>query len=401
MYPPSPKSPRLTPPAPSGAGRRPVHESLARAFFGPVEFGETEQLREFQYRFLMVLLAFGALATAVFLVIGQEGPAAIPAAHVRSMTVFTTVSALLWLVLRGHKHRFLAVAWAYEVAAVMEHVSTMVNVPADELRILWLFTNIPGVYLLLGRTAGGIITALTVVAVVAGNPFLAAPYSPNALATAVVSIIYLGAFFHAYASQMLTLFLRLRELALRDTLTGVFNARAYYAVCERLIRAADRSHRPFAVLFADLDHFKTINDTWGHAAGDAVLKAVAECLTRQVRAGDVVGRIGGEEFSIFLPDTDLREATALAERLRQSIELLRPLAGDHRVPITASIGVATREGSRGSMMEIQRAADQAMYQAKAAGRNRVSALFPPAAASSQAQAQSAHAAPDDPQLATR
>lgn len=380
-------SPRLKTADRAGAGSRPVLESLSRAFFGPVEFGETEQLREFQYKFLMVLLAFGALATAVFLVTGQEGPAAIPAAHVRSMTIFTTVTTVLWLALRGRKHRFLAVAWAYEVAVVMESVSAMVNVPADELRILWLFTNIPGVYLLLGRTAGGVITALTVIAVVAGNPFLSTPYSPNALATAVVSTLYLGAFFHAYASQMLTLFMRLRDLALRDTLTGVFNARAYYAVCERLIRAADRSRRPFAVLFADLDHFKTINDTWGHAAGDAVLKAVAECLTRQVRAGDVVGRIGGEEFSIFLPDTDLREATALAERLRQSIELLRPLAGDQRVPITASIGVAMRDASHGTMMEIQREADQAMYQAKAAGRNRVSALASP----SEALAQTAQA----------
>ncbi len=352
--------------------------SPARWFFGPVAFHETEQLREFQYKFLMVLLAFGALATGVFLVIGQEGPTAIPAAHVRSMTLFTAASTVLWLVLRGRKHLFLPVAWTYEVVAVLENLSTMVNVPADELRILWLYTNIPGVYLLLGRSAGVAVTALTVLAVIAGNPYLSAPYSPNAVATAVVSILYLGAFFHAYSSQMLTLYLKLRDLALRDMLTQVFNARAYYAVCERLIQSADRSHRPFAVLFVDLDHFKRINDTLGHAAGDAVLKAVAECLTRQVRGGDVVGRIGGEEFSLFLPDTEMQEALVLAERLRQAIEQLRPLAGDQRVAVTASIGVATRGSAHGTMKQIQQQADQAMYQAKASGRNRVSAITSPA-----------------------
>ncbi len=353
--------------------------TASRWFFGRVEFLETEQMLEFQYRFLMVLLAFGALATGVFLVIGQEGQTSLPAAHIRSMRLFTLASVVLWLVLRGRKHLFLPVAWTYEVASLLEHASTMVNVPGDELRVLWLFTNIPGVYLLLGRTAGASITVLTVIALVAGNPFLATPYSPNALATAVVSTLYLGAFFHAYSNQMLALFLRLRHMALRDTLTSAFNARAYYAMGERVVHGLARQGKTYALLFIDLDHFKTVNDTWGHAAGDAVLVAVAECLREQVRGGDLVGRIGGEEFSVFLPDTDIEGAKALAERIRRAIEQLRPLADGQRVPITASIGVAigAAHGAHGSehalgLREIQREADQAMYEAKRAGRNRVS-----------------------------
>ncbi len=357
--------------------------AASRWFFGRVEFLETEQMLEFQYRFLMVLLAFGAIATSVFLVIGQDGQTSLPAAHIRSMRLFTLASVVLWLVLRGRKHLFLPVAWTYEVASLLEHTSTMVNVPGDELRVLWLFTNIPGVYLLLGRTAGAAITVLTVIALVAGNPLLATPYSPNALATAVVSTLYLGAFFHAYSNQMLALFLRLRHMALRDTLTGAFNARAYYAMGERLVHGLERQGKPYALLFVDLDHFKVINDTWGHAAGDAVLVAVAECLREQVRGGDLVGRIGGEEFSIFLPDTDAEGAKTLAERIRQAIEQLRPLADGQRVPITASIGVAIggphgatttglTAGLASGLREIQREADQAMYEAKRAGRNRVS-----------------------------
>lgn len=354
---------------------------IGRWYFGDLQFQETEQLPEFQYRFLMVLLGFGALATGIFLVLAQGEPSPIPAAHVRSMRLFTAGSFLLWALLRGRRHLFLPVAWGYEVLCLLEYVSALAYVPADELRILWLFTNIPGVYLLLGRLVGGVVTALTVVGLVLGNPLLSAPYSPPAVATAVVSTLFLGAFFHAYMSQMLSLFLRLRTLALRDVLTGAFNSRAYHAMGDRLVAAARRSGRPFAVLFVDLDHFKTINDTWGHEAGDAVLRAVGRCLADGVREGDVVGRIGGEEFSVLLPDTDVEGARVLAERLRLAIELLRPLAGGQPLPVTASIGVAAHgpdaaagEGVEpaSSLREIQRSADQAMYEAKRTGRNRVS-----------------------------
>ncbi len=346
-----------------------------RWFFGDVQFGETEQMLEFQYRFLMVLLAFGALATGVFLVTGQTEQAPLPKAHQVSMRLFTLTSFVLWLVLRGRKRLFLPIAWTYELAAILENTSTMVNVPGDELRMLWLFTNIPGVYLLLGRKAGAAITALTMLALVAGNPFLSRPYSPNALATAVVSTIYLGAFFHAYSNQTLTLYVRLREMALKDTLTGVFNARAFYAMGERLLKAAERKGTPSAILFVDLDHFKSINDTWGHAAGDAVLRAAADCLRGQARGGDLVGRIGGEEFSIFLPETDLEAARTVAERVRWAIEQLRPQIDGQRVPITASVGVASAPAAAAAMPSIhaiQRQADAAMYEAKRGGRNRVS-----------------------------
>lgn len=358
---------------------------LGQWYFGRLQFEETEQLQEFRYKFLMVLLGFGALATGIFLALVAGNPDAIPADHVRSMRLFTAGSFLLWLGLRGRRQWFLPVAWAYELICVLEYISALAFVPGDELRILWLFTNIPGVYLLLGRLVGGVITVLTVLGLVLGNPFLSAPYSPGAVATAVVSFLFMGAFFHAYMSQMLRLFFQLRQLALRDMLTGAFNSRAFYTLGERLVANSRRSGRPFAVLFVDLDHFKTINDTWGHEAGDAVLRSVAQCLSAGVREGDLVGRIGGEEFSVFLPETDLEGARILGERLRLAIELLRPMAGGQPLPVTASIGVAAyghggRADGTPSLRDIQREADQALYEAKRGGRNRVSVFGDPAAA---------------------
>lgn len=161
-------------------------------------------------------------------------------------------------------------------------------------------------------------------------------------------------------------------MASHDMLTGVLNARAYYEVCDRLIHVARRSGNPYSVLFIDLDHFKTINDSYGHAAGDVVLKAVAECLTKAIRHSDALGRIGGEEFSVFLPNTDEEGAATLAENIRHAVESLRPEIEERHLRVTASIGVAADQDRVQSMLEIQQNADRAMYEAKAEGRNRVS-----------------------------
>lgn len=207
------------------------------------------------------------------------------------------------------------------------------------------------------------------------------PYSTNALATGVVSLWYLSFFFYVYANRSISYFQRMRsshdklhEMATRDALTGVLNARAYYSLCDRMIRQAERSGLSFAVLFVDLDHFKAINDTYGHAAGDHVLREVAQSLGRTLRQSDVLGRIGGEEFSILLPDTDLEGAVNVAENLRQAIGALMPVLGGEPRSITASIGVAKSQPGMSEMQAIQKIADQAMYRAKMAGRNRVSCL---------------------------
>jgi diguanylate cyclase (GGDEF)-like protein len=128
----------------------------------------------------------------------------------------------------------------------------------------------------------------------------------------------------------------------------------------------------FAVLFIDLDHFKSINDTYGHAVGDDVLRTVAKTLQDSVRRSDIVGRIGGEEFSVFLPNTQVAGAEQLAEALRVAIESIHIEVDGVRLKITASIGVAAKRFDQETMQAIQQHADQAMYEAKRGGRNRVS-----------------------------
>ncbi len=358
-----------------------AYKVLMRGLFGRVRFAEREEDREFRYKLLMVLMASGAAVTGLFILGTLSAVNMIHPHHLTSMVVFTLGSTLLWWWLREHPERFFPVAWLYELLSLWESTSSLLYVSVDELRLLWFFTNVPGVFILLGRRPGWLITLGTMLGLALGNPHLERPYSPNAMATALLCLLYLGIFFHTYVGRTLSYFHRMRDynerlqdMASHDPLTQVLNARAYYAACEQQIAQSARSQQPFSVLFVDLDHFKAINDTHGHAAGDEVLRVVARTLGAHLRRSDLLGRIGGEEFSILLPDTALAGALQVAENLRQAVQQSQPEVGGQTLSITASIGVASRSPGAQSMHALQQRADQAMYEAKKAGRNRVSTL---------------------------
>ena len=166
--------------------------------------------------------------------------------------------------------------------------------------------------------------------------------------------------------------------ATRDAVTGLWNRSAILDVTERGLRRARHEGSPFAVVLADLDWFKDINDAYGHQAGDRALYETARRMQSLVRPHDAVGRWGGEEFLVVLPDCDLVEAAALAERLRTGLEAeeIRP-AEAPPVSLTSSFGVAAAEpGEALSAEALVRAADHALYRAKRRGRNRVEVAEP-------------------------
>jgi diguanylate cyclase (GGDEF)-like protein len=349
--------------------------------FGEVEFDEGEEYFRFRFRFLFALLLGGFVLSGLFALLSVAGINPLDPTFVAVVTLHSFGSGVLLLLLRGHRERFQVIAWVYALSCFGDFLASLVYVSADEFRLVWFVTNLAGVYIILGRPAGVAATVLTIVSVAIVNRQLATPFSDNAMTTFYFSLAYESVFFYVYAGRSLSFYqrlvesnARLQEMAARDPLTGLLNARAYYGLCDRLIRPAQRSGASFSVLFIDLDHFKSINDTHGHEAGDVVLKAVATCLAASSRQSDVVGRIGGEEFSIFLPDTTLAGAMLLGEKLRRDIEALMPDIGTTRLRVTASIGAAGNQPEHQSIAEIQREADAAMYQAKAAGRNRVTSL---------------------------
>ncbi|HET6439754.1 MAG TPA: GGDEF domain-containing protein [Anaeromyxobacter sp.] len=188
---------------------------------------------------------------------------------------------------------------------------------------------------------------------------------------------------------------RSRDSAIRDPLTQAFNRRFLAEVLPKLVHQALRSRSPLAVLMIDVDRFKRLNDQHGHDAGDRVLAAVARCLAEQIRMSDTLVRYGGEEFVILLPNTSLQSAQMLAERAREAVARTRTeVPGwDRPLSVTISLGAAAlpEHGLSGDVL--LRTADQALFRAKAAGRNRI------AAAPVQADALTLSAQEADPALA--
>ena len=178
---------------------------------------------------------------------------------------------------------------------------------------------------------------------------------------------------------------RLFESATYEGLTGLLRREAICEQLERELQRALRYRRPLAVAIADLDYFKEVNDRHGHLAGDLVLQRVALALASGLRGADAVGRFGGEEFLIVLPETDLAGGIAVAEKVRQLVEGLRVVLEDgSAAAVSVSIGLAGLEEllpgeTQPSAQDLIAEADRALYRAKAAGRNRVEPAAAPAA----------------------
>lgn len=189
------------------------------------------------------------------------------------------------------------------------------------------------------------------------DDYISKPFDPDELQARIRS-----------GKRILELQMRLIEQATHDALTGLWNRGAVLDLLDREIARSSREERPLSVLLADLDHFKSINDRFGHLVGDAVLREAASRMRSVLREYELVGRYGGEEFLVLLPGCAKEDALRLADRLRARLSA-EPV---REVTVTASLGAATwRPGWKGD--DLLKSADDALYRAKAAGRNRVEA----------------------------
>ncbi len=164
---------------------------------------------------------------------------------------------------------------------------------------------------------------------------------------------------------------RLRTMAMTDELTRLPNRRHLLAVAHERLADAGRTQKPISILALDVDHFKRINDTFGHEVGDTVLRRVAETCRGALRHDDSIGRTGGEEFVVVLPHADADRAMEIAERLRAAVERLDWADVDPALRVTVSVGVAERATADDDFAALSRRADDSLYRAKKLGRNRV------------------------------
>jgi diguanylate cyclase (GGDEF)-like protein/PAS domain S-box-containing protein len=178
----------------------------------------------------------------------------------------------------------------------------------------------------------------------------------------------------ASAIERARLYEQVQHLATTDGLTGIYNRRHFFDLAERALNIAQRYGHPISIMLVDLDHFKSINDSYGHPAGDLVLRTVAEWGLQHLRRVDILGRYGGDEFTIFLPETGSAKAREAAERLRRAIADVPVETAQGPLTMTASIGVATSADNKIGLAALLNQADQAMYSAKHAGGNRVATV---------------------------
>lgn len=337
------------------------------SFFGASVLSATLLLRDRMPEVVSVLLAQGASAAAALLCwqgsrayMGQPG---LRLRHAGSAAALVMVTALYFTVVQHHPTARFALMGLFSGLCFLLSARTLARggiqkVPARYLLAgvlvlhgVWVLAR-PLLFGLAQQAESGLLERL---------PQFVALEATAALVLIAFCVLML-------ANEFVTT--ELRRLAEIDALTGVFNRRALLTLLDKALSHAKRVQAPLPVLVIDLDNFKKINDTWGHQRGDDALKHFVDLAQRCLRNEDIMGRLGGEEFGIFLPGADPAGALAVAERLRALVET-RPLAVDGgSLPMTVSIGVAQSTAGDAAQAVLQRA-DAAMYSAKERGRNRV------------------------------
>ncbi len=224
---------------------------------------------------------------------------------------------------------------------------------------------------LLGVT-GALITTLTVWGIISYHPL---GYLAVDIGMALEAVLLSLALAHQF-NQIKNEKLQAERLARIDPLTGLTNRRAFDELANPIWSNAERNHRNLSLIMIDIDHFKMINDEFGHPVGDKVIQEVATQLKQQCRAGDILARWGGEEFLLLLPETSLQQANQMAERYRNLVLDIRFSEGDIQIKPTASFGVATKDDYNDSLRRVITSADNLLYVAKQTGRNRVCAQKP-------------------------
>lgn len=355
--------------------RRYIYYSLYLAVFMLTNFAYTghgfawvwpEQV-EFQLWIIPFLITLYCLSGLLFASSFLDTEMHFPRLH-RMIVWICALYALLLLGLFRFEYNALHMAAAFLFVGVFSVLMLLLGVLSVRAG------NRAARYFLAGAIAamtGASLTALSVAGFISYNALTYRAAEIGMLIDATILALALAYQFRVNQDEKF----RAERMARLDPLTGLNNRRAFYEIATPIWSTALRRERDVTVMLLDIDHFKRINDTYGHAAGDDVLIAVANLIAKSARKGDVTARWGGEEFILFLPETNLDEGIALAERLRTTLSERIVKHPKGMISFTASFGVAQRSKSPMSIEELTSIADKCLYHAKHQGRNRVSYTY--------------------------
>jgi diguanylate cyclase (GGDEF)-like protein len=353
-----------------------IQNSVRIWLAAPVFDGDAEKTRVAGLLNAVLLSLF--LAPLLVAVNAIFNPAVRPMASRLIIVIMVALSAMLYFMRRGHV-RAVSLVMVASMLLLTGYVVVLNGGQVRPANLYFALVIVIAALLLGGRGAiGSAIASALIIGVVtyAGSAgLITARLQPPPLALAWVSqavaFILIGVVLRL-ASNSLGAALVMAQQSIRDPVTGLFNRRYMEETLERELARAARAKGPVSIIMLDIDHFKHFNDTFGHEAGDLVLREIGACLRAQIRAEDIACRYGGEEFTLIMPAASVDIARQRAEHMREQVKgLTVQHHGQALGQITASLGVAVypEDGETGET--VLAAADAALYRAKRAGRNRV------------------------------
>ncbi|NOR51574.1 MAG: diguanylate cyclase [Gammaproteobacteria bacterium] len=342
-------------------------------------FEEGEDLLRFRFRMFNIMLLIIAASTILFALLHSFGVNELGDNHARTNYFASALCLLAFFWLRQSKASYRKVAVVTICAMMLSPVSALLFVPDDEFRLVWFLITVIVSHLVVGRRFGLFIVALSILIVLSSNYLFGINFTGLTLSTFIISLLVSSLILISYnekiTSYEMELFQQnkeLKDLVNRDALTGIMSRRYFLDMANHYFSASLRNRAPISLIMLDIDHFKQINDSYGHYVGDQMLNLFSETISGFMRQSDIFGRIGGEEFGIVLFETDTVGAQVLAEKLLKAIEEVNYMEGEVSINMTTSIGVGERldEDSRFEQLMIR--TDRALYQSKDRGRNCIS-----------------------------
>ncbi len=351
--------------------------TLNNFLYSGFEFKEDEGLLGFKFKMINSILVAVAFFAALFALLGDMGVNDIGPIHSKVDYVYSFLTIMLIFFLRSSKKNYTLAANLLLIVSLLAFTSALLFVPQDEFRMIWFYLLVFVAYILNGSVSGLLFTLASIAVIITAYTFSELQLSQTAINSGILGLI-IGSFLARvytnkisdYENSLQQKNAALHVLASTDDLTGIMNRRLFGEVSERYFKTVQRDHLPLSLLLFDLDHFKEVNDTYGHQVGDLLLVRFAEAIKSFLRKSDIVARVGGEEFAILLFETDIEGAYVLAEKIRALVE---SIAIDHegeKVFVTTSIGIAQHREDDKAFDAIYARADKALYQAKKEGRNR-------------------------------
>ena len=351
--------------------------NLNNFLYSGFKFTADEDLLRFKFKMLNSIFIIVAFFSALFGLLSDLGMNDIGPIHSKVDYLYSFLTIILILFLRLSKNNYNLTAHSLLIISLMTFTSALVFVPQDEFRIIWFYLLIFVAYMISGKISGILYTLASILIILITNFLVDLQLSQVAINSGIFGLL-IGSFLSNVYTDKITNYENslkrqnssLSLLASTDDLTGIMNRRMFNEISEHYFQTAQKNKLNLTLLLIDLDHFKKVNDTYGHQAGDQLLKRFVETLESILNKSDIFARIGGEEFAILLSQVDYNDAYNFAEKIRKKIENDFFTCDGQDIFVTTSIGMSENKETDTEFEDIFSRADIALYQAKHEGRNK-------------------------------